>query len=115
AGQNDWTRYGIGLPNAIVMDLRYVAPDPPEAFDEAGSDWFARTGGTAADWDADRGRLRDWHARLRAAAAALDPARLDAVTYDRYTCEDLLIGAAAHDAYHAGQVRLLRRMQTEDR
>ncbi len=91
--------------------LRYVATDPPEGFDEAGSDWFERTEGTAAQWDADRKRLRVWHARLRAAVPAFDPARLGDVAYDRYTYEDLLLGAAAHDVYHAGQIRLLRRMR----
>ena len=90
--------------------LRYVAADPPAAFDEPGSDWFERTGGPEEAWETDKERLRAWHTRLRTAVATFDPARLDAVAYDRYTYEDLLLGAAAHDAYHAGQVRLLRRM-----
>ncbi len=90
--------------------LRYVAAAPPQAFDEEGSNWFERTGGTARQWSADKAQLKDWHARLRAAAVDFDPARLDAVAYDRYIYEDLLLGAAAHDIYHAGQIRLLRRM-----
>lgn len=90
--------------------LRAIAADPPAAFDESGSDWFERTDGTAEDWDADKARLQDWHARLRAAVAAFEPDRLGDEAYDRYTFEDLILGAAAHDVYHAGQIRLLRRM-----
>ncbi|WP_420456069.1 DinB family protein [Rubrivirga sp.] len=89
--------------------LRHVAADPPARFDEPGSDFFARPaeGRTLAD---DLDRLVAWHGRLVEAVHALDPARLDAVAYDDYTVADLLAGIAAHDAYHAGQIRLLRRL-----
>lgn len=94
--------------------VRYVVADPPAVFDEQGSDWFARTEGGAAAWSADRERLRAWHTRLRTAVATFDATRLDALAYDRYTVEGLLLGAAAHDVYHAGQIRLLRRMHEAD-
>ena len=90
--------------------LRHVAAAPPAAFDEPGSNFFARpaAGRTLA---ADLARLDVWHERLRDAAAGLDPERLDEIAYDAYTFEALLRGAAAHDAYHAGQVRLLVRLR----
>ena len=97
--------------------LRYVAADPSDVFDEPGSDWFERTEGTATRWAADKKRLRDWHTQLRSAIADFAPGRLGDAAYDGHayasdsrTFEDLILGAAAHDVYHAGQIRLLLRM-----
>ena len=90
--------------------LHYVAAEPPDAFAEPGSDWFERTEGTAKQWADDKKRLKGWHARLRAAMADFDPEQLDAVAYEQRTYKDLMLGASAHDVYHAGQIRLLRRM-----
>jgi len=90
--------------------LRHVAEEPPAHFDEAGSNFFARPadGRTLAD---DLDRLRDWHHRLVEAVEAFDPERLDETAYDDYSFGDAIAGIAAHDAYHAGQIRLLRRLQ----
>lgn len=90
--------------------LRVVADDPPGRFDEAGSNFFERPLGDRRLGD-DLDRLRSWHGRLREAVAALGPDRLDALAYDRYTVAEVVAGAAAHDVYHAGQIRLLRRLQ----
>ena len=90
--------------------LRHVAADPPARFDEAGSNFFARPadGRTLAD---DLHRLHDWHRQLVEAVAAFDPGRLDEPAYGAYTFRDAIAGVAAHDAYHAGQIRLLRKLQ----
>lgn len=90
--------------------LRHVAAEPPARFDEAGSDFFARPadGRTLA---ADLDRLRDWHRRFVEAVAAFDPERLGDVAYGEYTFQDVIAGVAAHDVYHAGQIRLLGRLQ----
>jgi hypothetical protein len=48
--------------------------------------------------------LRDIHRQLRASVASLPADRLDAQT------TWLVHGAAAHDVYHAGQIKLLRRL-----
>lgn len=90
--------------------LRHVAADPPAHFDEPGSNFFERPA-ERRTLAADRDRLRDWHRQLVEAVEALDPARLDEVAYDDYTVHDVIAGVAAHDAYHAGQIRLLRRLQ----
>jgi len=66
-------------------------PDPPAA-------------PTERAWRDDVELLRDTHRRLRAAVEALPPRRLDAKTVW------LVHGAAAHDVYHAGQIKLLRRL-----
>jgi hypothetical protein len=90
--------------------VRLIAADPPRAFSLPGSDFFARPAEPTADaWREDLALLREWHERLAAAVAALSPARLDELTGE-FTCAELVTGAAAHDLYHAGQIRLLRRM-----
>jgi hypothetical protein len=74
-------------------------------FPRKGSNWpgVPRRADEAA-WEADVELLRDIHGRLRAAVAALPAAQLDAKT------AWLIQGAAAHDLYHAGQIKLLLRL-----
>jgi hypothetical protein len=59
---------------------------------------------SAAAWRQDLLLLRELHAKLREEVAALRPAQLDRKTMW------LIHGAAAHDLYHAGQIKLLRRL-----
>jgi hypothetical protein len=74
-------------------------------FARKGSDWpAAPTRAGAAEWKADLEMMRGLHAQLVALVAALPQKQLDSRT--RW----LLHGAAAHDVYHAGQIKLLRRM-----
>jgi hypothetical protein len=48
---------------------------------------------------------------LRAAVAALDPARLNrAPAGSKVTDLQIVMGIAAHDVYHAGQIQLLKRL-----
>ena len=66
---------------------------------------------TAAAWRADVELLADYHARLLAAVARAPRARLDAVRLgQRRTIAHELLGVAFHDAYHAGQIRMLARL-----
>ncbi len=53
------------------------------------------------------------HDELRAAVRALDPARLDDVVKDGHgdTLRQTLHGVAQHDAYHTGQVMVLKKIQ----
>jgi hypothetical protein len=55
-------------------------------------------------WAADVDLLRTLHRDLRAAVASMPPKKLDGKTVW------LIQGAAAHDLYHAGQIKLLLRM-----
>ena len=69
-----------------------------------GSDFFARPSAEASEtaWKADIKILRDEHRKLRAVVSKLaSPSRAQA---------HLIRGIAAHDLYHAGQIRLLRRL-----
>lgn len=76
----------------------------------AGSNFFERPEGgpaaTDASWKRDIGILETEHRQLRETVAQL-PAR--ALTP---AVRHLIRGAAAHDLYHAGQIRLLRRMHS---
>ena len=89
--------------------LRHVAADPPRAFSEVGSNFFARPA-EGARLGEDLDILADWHRQLVQAVRTFNPERLDEVAYDGYSFEALIRGAAAHDVYHAGQIRLLRRL-----
>lgn len=73
----------------------------------AGSNFFERpAGGLISEdaWKDDIAILEEEHRRLRGAIAEL-PAK----AFTPAACH-LIRGAAAHDLYHAGQIRLLRRM-----
>ena len=54
--------------------------------------------------------LVDEHRRLREAVAAVPPSRL---TRGKPRPVDLILGAAAHDLHHGGQIQLLKRLYAE--
>ncbi len=60
----------------------------------------------AAAWRSDLALLDDAHEKLRAAVAAF-PARRLGERRGQSTAARLIYGIAAHDVYHAGQIRLL--------
>lgn len=66
-------------------------------------------------WAGDLALLRSEHQRLIAAVSGLSPDRLGAVppAGRRWTYGELVLGIAAHDAYHTGQVQLLKRLWQE--
>ncbi len=85
---------------------RRVLKEKRGSFVLAGSNFFERPAGPAAEaaWKKDIAILEAEHCSLRETVAkfptkALTPA----------ACH-LIRGAAAHDLYHAGQIRLLRRL-----
>lgn len=74
-------------------------------FSRKGSNWpTAPAEPNERVWREDLDLLRQIHSRLRDAVGTLPPSKLDAKTLW------LIQGAAAHDLYHAGQIRLLRRL-----
>lgn len=82
------------------------------SFPLKGSNWFARPAPLSAEaWQADIALLEQMHQTLRAAVVALDPARLDrAPAGSKVTDLQIVMGIAAHDVYHAGQIQLLKRL-----
>jgi hypothetical protein len=73
-----------------------------------GHNFFARPGKgklSEAAWNADKRLLEREHRTMCAAIAKA----LRSPRSDKYLCQ--LYGVAFHDVYHAGQIRLLRRLQ----
>jgi len=68
----------------------------------------------AAAWAADLALLDETHRRLRAAVAAF-PARRLSESLGKTSALRLICGIAAHDVYHAGQVRLLIKLLSAKR
>lgn len=92
---------------------RLVSSDAPRSFSLKGSDWFPRPDTASNDaWEQDLALLRAWHEILMEVTGQLDSVRLqEPVASGEFTVAELLSGIVAHDVYHAGQIRLLRRMQ----
>ena len=94
---------------------RLLTDAPPRAFEKAGSNFFPAPepeNATEDVWAEDRALLGVWHRRLRGVVAAFDPARLDQPSgRSGRSYRDLILGGAAHDLYHAGQIQLLKRLQ----
>lgn len=70
----------------------------------------ARTG--EREWAADRALLADEHRLLVTAIKAFPAARVGrhAGGRKRWSYGDLIAGIAMHDAYHAGQIQLMKRL-----
>ena len=99
--------------------LRRLRPDLESTFPEKGSNWFPRPrergNKDASDkaWKADLAMLFAFHRDLRTAVASLSDAALDTIPRGSKTrIEDLVLGIAFHDIYHAGQIQLLKRLGT---
>jgi hypothetical protein len=83
---------------------RRITGEKRGSFALPGSNFFPRPGrGEESTWKADIALLMAEHPHLRDAIAGLSTA--SPRTFH------LIRGAAAHDLYHAGQIRLLRRLQ----
>ena len=95
---------------------RLLAGDGTPPFGLPGSNFFERTTQPSrAEWAADITLLRAWHRRLRDLALATPASRLNAPSGSHtFTVAELISGAAAHDLYHAGQIRLIRRLSSTD-
>lgn len=78
------------------------------SFSIPGSNWFDRPGTlTEAAWRKERALLDQEHRKLRQAVSEVLRARSSKIP------TAMIFGIAFHDVYHAGQVRLLRRLQTK--
>jgi hypothetical protein len=93
---------------------RRILGEKRGSFPIKGSNWFTPQEVTAAAWRDDVKLLVDMHASMRAAIAGVPPAQLrKRLPGAKVTYFLLISGIAAHDVYHAGQIQLLKRLQTE--
>jgi hypothetical protein len=78
---------------------------------EPGSDWEAPALGSEASWQTLCATLEEAHGRLREAVLHLEESSLDEARsgFDT-TIRGLLLGMLQHNAYHAGQLALLRKL-----
>ena len=86
------------------------------SFPLEGSNWFPRPAGAAtpAALAADIRLLRQTHRELLAAVEAFDLKALDRrPPTGKATYGGLIVGVAAHDLYHAGQIQLLKRLHAD--
>jgi uncharacterized damage-inducible protein DinB len=91
--------------------LRQLVDLPKGSFPLKGSNWFPREGATTAQWQADLALLDRMHRELRAALAALEPTDLDRPSAKaKHRILDLILGVAAHDLHHGGQIQLIKRL-----
>jgi uncharacterized damage-inducible protein DinB len=90
---------------------RRLTGEKKGGFPLEGSNWFDRDGADAARWKADVRLLEACHRRLRGKVAALEPRDLDR-RVGSVTLQFLVSGIVAHDLYHAGQIQLLKRLQS---
>lgn len=77
-----------------------------------GSNFFRRdASNTPADWKRDLALLDAEHRKLARLLAKLGPADLARrAPSSKHTVQATALGVAAHDVYHAGQIRLLKKL-----
>ncbi len=89
---------------------RKLAGDARGSFPRKGSNFPDLPGKRdAAAWRADLKLLDEQHEALREAVLELTPSRLER-SQGTWRTLDLVLGAAAHDLHHAGQINLLKRL-----
>jgi hypothetical protein len=95
-------RHLVGGPQPRFPRVPSNFPSQPDSPDEAA-------------WAQDVALLKREHERLVAAVRALPARRLGALPPEgrRWTYGELVLGIAAHDAYHTGQIQLLKRLWQE--
>jgi hypothetical protein len=92
---------------------RHLDDSPMGSFPRSPSNWPAVPDPPdERSWKDDRTLLRREHEQLVAAIRGFDPGRLDeeAPGSGAYRLADLLYGIAMHDAYHVGQIQMLKRI-----
>jgi len=97
---------------------RRLLNEPRGSFPLIGSNWFKRPTDdeNEATWNADLALLKNAHKGLRDAIEHLRPRDLSYTPKSSKVSNlELITGIAAHDLYHAGQIQLLKRLQTKDR
>ena len=92
---------------------RALEASPTGGFPRSPANWpTVPSDRDAAAWKTDRALLRLEQEKLVAVVEALDARRLDEAAPGRgtYRYMDLLHGVVMHDAYHVGQIQLLKRL-----
>jgi uncharacterized damage-inducible protein DinB len=91
---------------------RRLAGEPKPKFALSGSNWLARpVDQSAAALRSDIALLKDYHSLLLGAFSGFAAEDLEKIPQGSSTSfVDLVIGVAAHDLYHAGQIQIIKRL-----
>jgi uncharacterized damage-inducible protein DinB len=92
--------------------------DKSARFDRSPSNWPRPAGSAdARAWAADVALLRTEHEKLLRAIASVPPSRLQRKPRGKgkWTLGELILGIAQHDAYHVGQIQMLKRLWAQRR
>ena len=111
------TRHNIWEVTVHVAYWKYIArrrlTGKRERFPVKGSNWFVRPS-QSRTWKEDVALLVAEHERLRDVVSDVPQSVLARpLGRGRYTIGHLIRGIAAHDLYHAGQIQLLKRLQSD--
>ncbi len=95
---------------------RRILGEKRGSFPLKGSNWFARPAAgaaTEAAWKRDVALLGEMHARLRETVAGLSVRDLTRrPNASRFDNREIVVGIAAHDLYHTGQIQLIKRLHS---
>lgn len=92
---------------------RRLTGEPTGGFPRAPANWpRVPEEASAAAWRADVGLLKTEHRRLVTAVASVPLRRYGEVLPGgkQWTVGELILGIAQHDAYHVGQIQMLKRL-----
>ncbi|HEY8256176.1 MAG TPA: DinB family protein [Gemmatimonadales bacterium] len=95
---------------------RHLEPEPMSRFPRSPSNWpTPPASGDEKSWSQDVALLKEQHERLIQAAREVPASALDRIppAGRRWTYGQLLLGIAAHDAYHTGQIQLMKKLWAE--
>jgi uncharacterized damage-inducible protein DinB len=96
--------------------LRHLESSTIPRFPRSPSNWPTPPGTPdKATWIRDVGLLKEQHERLVAAVAKVPVTALGRIppAGRRWTYGQLILGIAAHDAYHTGQIQLMKKLWQE--
>jgi len=96
--------------------LRHLETELIQRFPRSPSNWPAPPATPdGAAWNRDVTLLKEQHERLVGAVEKLSTSDLDRIppAGRRWTYGELVLGIAAHDAYHTGQIQLMKKLWLE--
>jgi DinB family protein len=90
---------------------RRLSGDRTLAFSREGSSWLALPRADERSWKRDVALLDSEHRLLRETVSRFPVSRLEArAAESKWTYAEHIYGIAAHDAYHTGQIQLVKRL-----
>ena len=93
---------------------RQITGNERGGFPRSPSNWPSVPGDRSEKaWKGDRDLLRDVHTSLVEEVTNFDPNKLDHVGRGKTRWADLFWGIVLHDAYHVGQIQMLKRLYSE--